>query len=104
MFLKYSLSILSLPQKSTKTAIELGRTFATMFSDISFRQKLLDAKTQEEFKQELVHQRHHLSIVNEKPATEKQMIHAETDPRSKKTLKVGRDYLINLTGTDMANM
>uniref|UniRef100_A0A8C7J360 Solute carrier family 4 member 11 n=1 Tax=Oncorhynchus kisutch TaxID=8019 RepID=A0A8C7J360_ONCKI len=85
---RYVILILSPPRtKSTKTAIELGRTFATMFSDISFRQKLLDAKTQEEFKQELVHQRHHLSIVNEKPATEKQMIHAETDPRSKKTLK-----------------
>ncbi|XP_023846071.1 solute carrier family 4 member 11 isoform X1 [Salvelinus sp. IW2-2015] len=85
---RYVILILSPPRtKSTKTAIELGRTFATMFSDISFRQKLLDAKTQEEFKQELVHQRHHLSTVNEKPATEKQMIHAETDPRSKKTLK-----------------
>ncbi|XP_029581507.1 sodium bicarbonate transporter-like protein 11 isoform X2 [Salmo trutta] len=85
---RYVILILSPPRtKSTKTAIELGRTFATMFSDISFRQKLLDAKTQEEFKQELVHQRHHLSIVNKKPATEKQMIHAETDPRSKKTLK-----------------
>uniref|UniRef100_A0A8C7IW70 Solute carrier family 4 member 11 n=1 Tax=Oncorhynchus kisutch TaxID=8019 RepID=A0A8C7IW70_ONCKI len=60
---RYVILILSPPRtKSTKTAIELGRTFATMFSDISFRQKLLDAKTQEEFKQELVHQRHHLSI------------------------------------------
>uniref|UniRef100_A0A7N6B6Q2 Bicarbonate transporter-like transmembrane domain-containing protein n=1 Tax=Anabas testudineus TaxID=64144 RepID=A0A7N6B6Q2_ANATE len=59
---RYIILILAPPRtKSTKTAIELGRTFATMFSDISFRQKLLETKTQEEFKQELVHQRQQLS-------------------------------------------
>ncbi|XP_046885124.1 solute carrier family 4 member 11-like isoform X2 [Hypomesus transpacificus] len=66
---RYVILILTPPRtKSTKTAIELGRTFATMFSDISFREKLLQTKTQEDFKQELVYQRHQLSIACEKPA------------------------------------
>lgn len=72
-------------QKSTKTAIELGRTFATMFSDINFRQKLLETKTQEEFKQELVHQRQQLSVVREKAVVEEV---DESDPRKGKSLKV----------------
>ncbi|XP_073505449.1 solute carrier family 4 member 11 isoform X6 [Phyllobates terribilis] len=50
--------------KSTKTATEVGRTFATMFSDIEFRQKLLETKTVEEFKEALVHQRHLLTAAN----------------------------------------
>uniref|UniRef100_A0A3Q3N071 Bicarbonate transporter-like transmembrane domain-containing protein n=1 Tax=Mastacembelus armatus TaxID=205130 RepID=A0A3Q3N071_9TELE len=50
----------------SRTVRKLGRTFATMFSNISFRQKLLLTKTQEEFKQMLVHQRQQLCIVNEK--------------------------------------
>lgn len=70
-------------QKSTKTAIELGRTFATLFSDISFRQKLLETKTQEDLKQELVIQRRRLSTVIQKPSVEEQ-----TDPHSNKPLKV----------------
>lgn len=56
------------PQKSTKTATEVGRTFATMFSDITFRQKLLETKTEEEFKEALVHQRHLLTVVNQRPS------------------------------------
>lgn len=75
-------------QKSTKTAIELGRTFATMFSDISFRQKLLEAKTQEEFKQELVYQRQQLSIITEKPEVEEV---EDSDPRKGKPLKVWKE-------------
>lgn len=71
-------------QKSTKTAIELGRTFATLFSDISFRQKLLETKTQEDFKQELVIQRQRLSTAIQKPSVEEE----ETDPHSNKPLKV----------------
>uniref|UniRef100_A0ACB8E9C6 Uncharacterized protein n=1 Tax=Sphaerodactylus townsendi TaxID=933632 RepID=A0ACB8E9C6_9SAUR len=54
--------------KSTKTATEVGRTFATMFSDITFRQKLLETKTEEEFKEALVHQRHLLTVVNQRPS------------------------------------
>ncbi|KAG7224797.1 hypothetical protein INR49_013510 [Caranx melampygus] len=82
---RYVILILAPPRtKSTKTAIELGRTFATMFSDISFRQKLLEAKTQEEFKQELVYQRQQLSIVSEKPVEEEVDC---SDPRKGKSLQ-----------------
>ncbi|XP_049441946.1 solute carrier family 4 member 11-like isoform X1 [Epinephelus fuscoguttatus] len=82
---RYVILILAPPRtKSTKTAIELGRTFSTMFSDISFRQKLLEAKTQEEFKQELVYQRQQLSIVTEKPVVEEV---EDSDPRKGKALK-----------------
>lgn len=59
-----------------------------MFSDISFRQKLLEAKTQEEFKQELVYQRQQLSIVNEKPVIEEV---EDSDPRRGKPLKVWKE-------------
>ncbi|XP_056145063.1 solute carrier family 4 member 11-like [Lampris incognitus] len=82
---RYVILILAPPRtKSTKTAIELGRTFATMFSDISFRQKLLETKTQEEFKQELVYQRQQLSIANEKPVVEEV---EDTDPRKGRPLQ-----------------
>lgn len=81
---RYVILILAPPRtKSTKTAIELGRTFATMFSDISFRQKLLETRTQDEFKQELVFQRQQLSIVKEKPVIEEVV---DSDPRRAKAL------------------
>ncbi|KAM4585634.1 solute carrier family 4 member 11-like [Fundulus diaphanus] len=82
---RYVILILAPPRtKSTKTAVELARTFATMFSDIAFRQKLLETKTQEEFKQELVSQRHQLSIVDEKMVTEEV---DDSDPRRGKALQ-----------------
>lgn len=61
-----------------------------MFSDISFRQKLLEAKSQEEFKQELLYQRQQLSVISEKPeAVEEE---EDSDPRKGKPLEV-RDAL-----------
>lgn len=57
------------PQKSTKTATEVGRTFATMFLDITFRQKLLKTHTEEEFKEALVHQRQLLTMMGHGPST-----------------------------------
>uniref|UniRef100_A0A3B4Z5D9 Solute carrier family 4 member 11 n=1 Tax=Stegastes partitus TaxID=144197 RepID=A0A3B4Z5D9_9TELE len=84
---RYVILILApLKMKSTKTAMELGRTFATLFSDISFRQKLLETKTQEEFKEALVFQRHQLTATNQQPTA---LGKEETDPRSHKPLKVG---------------
>lgn len=62
-----------------------------MFSDISFRQKLLEAKTQEEFKQELVFHRQQLSLVSEKPVVEEVV---DSDPRRRKQLQVGRQTVI----------
>ncbi|XP_056409218.1 solute carrier family 4 member 11 isoform X3 [Hyla sarda] len=62
---RFVILVLAPPKmKSTKTATEVGRTFSTMFSDIAFRQKLLETKTEEEFKEALVHQRHLLTVVN----------------------------------------
>ncbi|XP_015248528.1 PREDICTED: sodium bicarbonate transporter-like protein 11 isoform X1 [Cyprinodon variegatus] len=82
---RYVILILAPPRmKSTKTAVELGRTFATMFSDIAFRQKLLETKTQEEFKEELISQRHQLSVISEKTAIEEV---DESDPRKGKALQ-----------------
>jgi len=40
----------SLLQKGTKNALETGRTFATLFSDIDLRLRLLGARTEEDFK------------------------------------------------------
>ncbi|KAF6089384.1 solute carrier family 4 member 11 [Phyllostomus discolor] len=55
---RFVILVLAPPKmKSTKTATEVGRTFATMFLDITFRQKLLRTHTVEEFKEALVHQR-----------------------------------------------
>ncbi|XP_008324732.1 sodium bicarbonate transporter-like protein 11 isoform X2 [Cynoglossus semilaevis] len=82
---RYVILILAPPRtKSTKTAIELGRTLASMFADISFRQKLLEAQTKEEFKQELVYQRQQLSAIREKPVVEEV---EDSDPRKGKPLQ-----------------
>ncbi|XP_046731619.1 sodium bicarbonate transporter-like protein 11 isoform X2 [Silurus meridionalis] len=82
---RYVILILApLKMKSTKTAMELGRTFASMFSDISFRQKLLESKTPEEFKEALVIQRFHLTAAKCKTTTVEE---EETDPHSHKPLK-----------------
>ncbi|XP_033980276.1 sodium bicarbonate transporter-like protein 11 isoform X1 [Trematomus bernacchii] len=75
--------------KSTKTAMELGRTFATLFSDISFRQKLLETKTKQEFKEALVFQRHQLTATLQQPTA---LGKEETDPRSQKPLEY-KDFL-----------
>ncbi|MCI4376546.1 hypothetical protein PGIGA_G00189650 [Pangasianodon gigas] len=86
---RYVILILApLKMKSTKTAMELGRTFASMFSDISFRQKLLESKTPEEFKEALVIQRYHLTAAKRKTTTVEE---EETDPHSHKPLKC-RDF------------
>lgn len=37
-------------QKGTKNAVEMGRTFCTILADINFRQTLLEAHTEDEFK------------------------------------------------------
>ncbi|XP_077861478.1 solute carrier family 4 member 11-like [Saccoglossus kowalevskii] len=40
-------------EKSTKNALETGRTFSTIFADMDFRHKLIEAKTEEDFKKAL---------------------------------------------------
>ncbi|KAM9248114.1 solute carrier family 4 member 11 isoform 1-T1 [Dugong dugon] len=64
---RFVILVLTPPKmKSTKTATEVGRTFATMFSDMTFRQRLLETRTVEEFKEALVHQRHLLTLVSQR--------------------------------------
>ncbi|XP_040837688.1 sodium bicarbonate transporter-like protein 11 isoform X4 [Ochotona curzoniae] len=64
---RFVILVLAPPKtKSTKTAMEVARTFATMFSDITFRQKLLQTRTEEEFKEALVHQRQLLTVLTPK--------------------------------------
>uniref|UniRef100_A0A8C3YIR4 Solute carrier family 4 member 11 n=1 Tax=Catagonus wagneri TaxID=51154 RepID=A0A8C3YIR4_9CETA len=67
---RFVILVLAPPKmKSTKTATEVGRTFATMFLDITFRQKLLKTRTEEEFKEALVHQRQLLTMMSQSPGT-----------------------------------
>lgn len=69
-------------QKSTKTAMEVARTFATMFSDITFRQKLLKTRTEEEFKEALVHQRQLLTMMMPRAAGHSMSsLHTHRHPR-----------------------
>ncbi|KAF3845130.1 hypothetical protein F7725_008293 [Dissostichus mawsoni] len=75
--------------KSTKTAMELGRTFATLFSDISFRQKLLETKTQQEFKEALVFQRHQLTATLQQPTA----LGKEETPPVKSPSRWYKDFL-----------
>lgn len=42
------------PQKGTKNSLETGRTFATIFADMDFRQRLLEATTEEDFKRLII--------------------------------------------------
>uniref|UniRef100_A0A8C6S515 Solute carrier family 4 member 11 n=2 Tax=Neogobius melanostomus TaxID=47308 RepID=A0A8C6S515_9GOBI len=87
---RYVILVLApLKMKSTKTAMELGRTFATLFSDISFRQKLLETKTQEEFKEALVFQRQQLTATNTLPTP---LGMEETDPAARSHSRCCKDF------------
>ncbi|KAG2465427.1 S4A11 protein, partial [Polypterus senegalus] len=77
-------AVLAVYHKSTKTALELGRTFATMFSDITFRQKLLETKSTEEFKEALVYQRHQLASKHCQPAN---VMKEDREPHKAKPFK-----------------
>lgn len=60
-----------------------------MFSDITFRQKLLETKTEEEFKEALVHQRHLLTVANQRPSGMKDGLKSHGN----KPLKVRLEHL-----------
>ncbi|XP_036780529.1 solute carrier family 4 member 11 isoform X1 [Manis pentadactyla] len=96
---RFVILVLTPPKmKSTKTATEVARTFATMFLDITFRQKLLKTRTEEEFKEALVHQRqlltmvsHHLTPSMKGYAMSSVCIHRHLQPlRHKDFLPVGK--------------
>lgn len=61
-------------EKLTKSAWETGRTFATMFTDINFRRRLLRAKCQEEFKAELLTRAESLARESEEEQMESNLI------------------------------
>ncbi|XP_055498557.1 sodium bicarbonate transporter-like protein 11 isoform X2 [Leucoraja erinacea] len=84
--------------KSTKTAIEVGRTFATMFADMNFRQKLSEAKTKEEFKETLLLQRHLLTVIHKEPSKKEESKEKEQDKCSKarNILRFGRGMMSDL--------
>ncbi|XP_069693692.1 solute carrier family 4 member 11-like [Periplaneta americana] len=65
-------------EKGTKNAMEMGRTFSTILADIDFRQKLIEAHTEEEFKQLMYKQTHVLAD--------------EQNEGDKRCVDVGHDY------------
>ncbi|XP_056409233.1 solute carrier family 4 member 11 isoform X5 [Hyla sarda] len=89
---RFVILVLAPPKmKSTKTATEVGRTFSTMFSDIAFRQKLLETKTEEEFKEALVHQRHLLTVVNRHSSVnDGHKVHSHKPLKLQEFLNVGK--------------
>ncbi|XP_046535807.1 solute carrier family 4 member 11 isoform X2 [Equus quagga] len=96
---RFVILVLAPPKmKSTKTATEVGRTFATMFLDITFRQKLLKTRTEEEFKEALVHQRQLLTMVSQCPTASTRGYHVSSicthralqPPQHKDFLPVGK--------------
>ncbi|XP_073467132.1 solute carrier family 4 member 11 isoform X4 [Aquarana catesbeiana] len=96
---RFVILVLAPPKmKSTKTATEVGRTFATMFSDIAFRQKLLETKTEEEFKEALVHQRHLLTVVNRHSAVnDGHKVHSHKPLKLQDFLNVGKGIFDDIT-------
>ncbi|XP_067884827.1 sodium bicarbonate transporter-like protein 11 isoform X5 [Heterodontus francisci] len=95
---RYVILILVPPKmKSTKTALEVGRTFATMFADMNFRQKLLEAKTKEEFKEILVLQRHLLTVIHREPASKDNSKEQEDKPpQAYDFLRMGKGMMEDL--------
>ncbi|XP_022650740.1 sodium bicarbonate transporter-like protein 11 isoform X3 [Varroa destructor] len=55
-------------EKGTKNALETGRTFATIFADMDFRQKLLEVHSEAEFKNVLLKHAQDLAAEQSNPA------------------------------------
>ena len=62
-----ALSFLLPLQKGTKNSLETGRTFATIFADMDFRQRLLEATNEEEFKRLII--KHSQELAEEQQVT-----------------------------------
>uniref|UniRef100_A0A1I8FHH5 HCO3_cotransp domain-containing protein n=1 Tax=Macrostomum lignano TaxID=282301 RepID=A0A1I8FHH5_9PLAT len=75
-------------EKGTKSDIELGRTFATILADSEFRQKLLLAETESEFKEMLQGHAHELG--------EEQKIYRRKSLRTKDFMSQAFNYLAHL--------
>ncbi|CAM1310209.1 SLC4A11 (predicted) [Pycnogonum litorale] len=59
-------------EKGTKNALETGRTFATIFADMEFRQRLLEVHTEEEFKITLL--KHAQDLAEEQSNPDKRLL------------------------------
>lgn len=55
-------------QKGTKNALETGRTFATIFADMDFRQRLLEVHSEAEFKNVLLKHAQDLAAEQSNPS------------------------------------
>ncbi|XP_045159936.2 solute carrier family 4 member 11-like isoform X2 [Mercenaria mercenaria] len=67
-------------EKSTKTALETGRTFSTIFSDMSFRYQLHGATTEEEFRNILRERTRQLIREQSVPENRKSHLHLPKNP------------------------
>ncbi|CAG0891454.1 unnamed protein product [Darwinula stevensoni] len=65
------------PMKGTKNSLETGRTFSTLLADLEFRQKLLEAHSEDEFKQLLSKQAQILA--DEQNSVEKRLLENHVD-------------------------
>lgn len=75
-------------QKSTKTDLETARTFATIFSDIEFRQDLFDVRTEEEFQNRFMNRARELGKKSSEHKMEDNMTMDEEALTEKKKKKV----------------
>lgn len=67
-------------QKGTKNALETGRTFATIFSDMDLRQSLLAAPTEEDFKKLIID--HSQQLTRDQQATNDKRALLNHDPEA----------------------
>ncbi|KAK3788995.1 hypothetical protein RRG08_039603 [Elysia crispata] len=70
-------------EKSTKSELEVARTFGTIFSDIEFRQELIAARTDEDFKHALGNITHEMATRHGKAETKVDLDHGESEPKFK---------------------
>jgi hypothetical protein len=75
-------------QKGTKNALETGRTFATLLADMDLRQRLLEARTEDEFKRILLKHTQELA--------EEQAISIRVDHGSATRLSTGGESNVRL--------
>lgn len=70
-------NVFSTQQKGTKNALETGRTFATIFADMDFRQRLLEIQGEAEFKNVLL--KHAQDLASEQSNPTRRLGNHESD-------------------------
>ena len=66
-------------QKATKNALETGRTFSTLMADVDLRQRLLEARNEEDFKSVLLKHTQELTHGHSLPSV---CINADVSPNA----------------------